>query len=661
MVIYGPDDLKLIAEEATGAMKIQTSILETPVSVSVLTGQRLRDFNAQTVQDTLVYTAGVHAGAFGVDPRGDWSTIRGAAPAVFVDGLQSLFGTYNNTRPSTYSLSQVEILKGPSSVLYGQGSTGGIINLVSKKPKATASKELWASFGNYDRKQANLDFTGPLTDDGRLLYRLVALTKESDSQTDYVPDNALLVSPSLTWKPREGTSLTLLANFQENESGTGTQFLPWVGTILPSPHGTIDSGVFLSEPDWDTYDSEQKALTVIFDQEINDVWRFHAATRFADSSADYRSMWPSFPPTFHDDGRTVTRTAYVSEATSEALVGDFQFLGTFETGAVRHNLILGFDFQDATTDNDFFYGYTAGGTIDVFDPTYGNIPTNTPVTDFPNTNTIQRGFYASDQMKFGERWIASLGIRHDATESKPEGADTGQKDDAFTSRLGLMYVSDNGLAPYVSFSESFQPVIGASATGELFDPREGRQMEAGLKYQPVGGRGLFTAAVFDIDEENRLTTDPQNPLHSVQTGEVGIQGFELEGQMSWHQVSVLASYSFTDAEVTKSNDGNEGTNVAYIPDQMFSVWTTYRPNQWPGFNIGGGLRYVGSSWDGADILETPSYTLGDLQLGYSFRSISFSLDVDNITDKVYLSSCLARGDCFYGARRTISGSVRYIF
>ncbi len=661
MVVFGPDDLKLIADDAAGALKIQTSLMETPLSVSVLTGQRLRDFNAQTVQDTLVYTAGVHAGAYGVDPRGDWSSIRGASPTIFVDGMQSLFGNYNNTRPNTFSLSQVEILKGPSSVMYGQGSTGGIINLVSKRPKAETSRELWMSYGSFSRKQANVDFTGPLSQDGRLLYRLVATAKDSDSQTNHVPDNALLVAPSLTWLPSDTTAVTLLLNYQENESGTGTQFLPWEGTILPSRFGQIDPGVFLSEPEWDSYDSEQTALTLIVDHKLNETWQVHARSRYADSSADYNSMWPSFPPTFLEDGRSLVRTAYVSDAASEVFVGDVQLKGAFDSGRWQSKLLVGFDFQDATTDNDFYYGYGQGGVIDAFDPVYGNVPTNTPVTDYPENETNQRGLYLSGHVKFDDHWVVTTGLRYDETESEVVGTGASQKDDAVTGRLGLLYHGDAGISPYVSFSQSFLPVIGTGADGRPYQPREGEQLEAGLKWQPQHGRGLLTAAAFKINDKNNLTPDLNNPQQRIQTGEIEINGFELEGQWSWYQWSLLAAYAYTDAEIAAANDGSQGNHVATIPDQTASLWATFRPSAWPGVSVAGGVRYVGPSWDGADRFSVPSYTLADLQIGYTYRSINFSIDVDNITDKVYLSSVLARGDSFYGARRNISASVRYVF
>lgn len=660
LIIYGPDDQQLIARKATGALKIEAAVAETPLAMAIITGQRLRDFGAQTVQDSLAYTSGVFAGAYGVDSRGDWSFIRGASPVTYVDGLKSLFGVYNNTRPSTYSLGRVEVIKGPSSVLYGQGSTGGIINLVSKLPKSTASQEVWGSFGSFDRKQGGIDITGPLNSSGTLLYRVVSLVKDSDSQTNFVPDDARVLSPSLTWLPTSKTRITLLSNIQEQNSGTSTQFLPWEGTILPSEFGQIDPSVFLSEPGFDRYDSDQDAITMFFDQVLTDQWRLVTTTRYSESSADYRSMWPSFRPTLVD-GRRTTRTAYVSDASSRAFATDIRLSGNFDTGPVSHSFVAGFDYQNATTDNDFYYGYAEGGTIDVFNPEYGFEVPDVTVSELPNTNTTQAGIYVNNQMRINDRWVLSLGLRQDETESKTENTASGQEDDAFSTRFGGMYLFKNGIAPFVSYSESFTPVTGQNAMGELFKPLEGVQKEVGLKYQPKSWRGLITASAFDIEEKNRLTADPVNPFQSVQTGEIESKGFEIEGQASFYQVSLLASYTYNKTEVVSSNDGNQGKRIASVPEKLGSFWVNYRPQFLPGFNMGGGIRYLGKNWDGADLLNVPSETLLDLQFGYAYRSLSFTLDIDNATDETYLSSCLIRGDCYYGQVRTIIGTVRYIF
>jgi len=659
ITVNATSENEVVALRSSGGTKTSAPIAKTPISVSVITAERIEDLGAETVQETLGYSAGVRTGTYGIDSRGDWSSVRGASPVQYIDGLQSLFGYYNNTRPNPFSLGSIELVKGPASVLYGQGSTAGILNLVSKRPGFQEAGEVNAGFGSYDRAQAGLDYTGPANTSKTLLYRVVGLTRDSGTQVDHVDDNTTVFSPSLTWRPSAETEVTFLANIQENESGTTAQFLPWAGTLLPGPAGQLDTSTFVSEPDWDRYDTEQTALTAIVDQRINDTWRFHGAARYTDSTADYRSMWPTFPPTIQADGRTVSRTAYVSDARAEALVGDLQIAGVFGNDRVRHSFIGGFDFQDATTDNDTWYGF--GGFIDIYDPVYGQVPTETPLTDAPSTTTTQNGFYLQDRITLDDQWLFSLGLRHDETEQRTEGAASGQTDDATTGRLGVMYLGKGGLSPYASYSESFLPTIGADLEGVPYEPKQGEQFELGLKYQPNGTRHLITAAAYDLIEKNRLTADPTDPANQVQTGEVGVRGLELEAQLVWQSFNLLAAYSYSDAEVTESNNGDEGFHVTTIPDHLFSLWSVYRPERVEGLSLGAGVRYTGETWDGADTLSTDPYTLYDLMVGYRFGSFDLRLNVDNATDKVYVTTVLARGDAFYGLRRTVTGSIAYRF
>jgi len=665
---------------ATGS-KSDTPIIETPLSVSVLTEARIEDLGAVTVQDAIGYVAGLYNGPYGVDTRGDWAQIRGVSPVQYLDGLKSLFGYYNNVRVNPYSLGQIEILKGPSSVLYGQGSTGGIINLVSKRPQTETEGQFWAQLGNYSRKQVAGDITGALNDDASLTGRFVGLYRDSDTQTDYVPDNSLVLNPSLSWHASQDTKITLIGNIQRNESGSSTQFFPWQGTLLPNEFGQIDSSTFVSEPGFDKYDTEQDALTAIVEHDINLDWSLRLASRYSDSSADYNSMY-GWPPVFAEDNRTVNRVSYLSRADAQAWTTDLQLHGSLFTGAVEHDLVFGIDFQDAYTDNDYAYG--AMNTLDLYAPEYGQatgLPTEADITDLPSSKTYQLGFYVQDNMRIADKWLVSAALRRDRATTNPEAsASTNQY--ATTGRLGFMYLMDAGVSPYVSYSESFSPLLGTDAYGSAFVPTEGKQWEAGVKYQPEGTEHLLTASVYQITEENRATPlgsgqsdnpDIVNPDGQVQTGEVKIEGVELEAQLAWESLDVYASYAYIDAVVTESNDPlQQGATLSATPEQQASIWATYRPQNWNGFKIGAGIRYVGNTSDGNayveqngsviyDPLETPSYTVFDAMIGYEWDNYSLSLDVDNLTDKTVLTSCLARGDCFYGQQRTVMANFRYNF
>jgi iron complex outermembrane receptor protein len=634
-----------IAQESSAATKTDTPILETPRSVTVVTEQRMTDQGVRTVQDALVYSSGVYGATYGFDTRGDWSRVRGLEPEEYRDGLKWHFGYYNNTRPHPYTLERVEILKGPASVLYGAGSPGGIINVVSKLPQEETRREAFVEYGTFDWKQVGVDMTGKVDENGTLLYRMIGVWRDSDTQVDYVPDDVYAFSPSFTWRPTDDTSLTLHLNLQRNKSGSSTQFFPWEGTIFPAPNGQIPTSRFISEPGWDRYDTEQAAITAIFDHRFNEVWSISARARYSDSKANYDTMYPVFPPTINPDGRTIDRVAYMSDASAQVFTSDVHLNADFATGAIDHKLAFGSDYQNATTENDYFYG--SGGTIDLYDPVYGNIPANLPFYDFDPATTRQTGFYVQDQLKFGGGWIASLGLRYDVAKDA-----NGNTDRVWSKDVGLMYEFDNGIAPYVSYSESFLPIAGVDFYGNPFKPERGRQYEAGVKYQPPGTPSIFTASVFEIEKENLRTTDPDNPLNQVQLGEARIRGIELEAQTKWNEFELLANYTYLD---TRSETG---FRLDSVPDQMASAWVTYRPQgEWEGFKSGFGLRYVGKTWDGVDKIHTDPYLLADAMVGYETDRWAVTLTGRNLFDKVHITSCLARGDCFYGERRSVALNV----
>ncbi|MCL2916198.1 TonB-dependent siderophore receptor [Shewanella corallii] len=662
----------IISYVSASAAKNSVPVVETPVSVSVLTEKRIEDLGAETIQDALGFVAGVYNGPFGVDTRGDWAQIRGVAPLTYQDGLQTLFGNYNNTRANPYMLEQIEILKGPSSVLYGQGSTGGIINLVTKRPKAETAGELWAQVGNYDRVQLAGDVTGAIDEDATLLYRLTGLYRDSETQTDFVKDDSYFISPALSWYITDDTRLTLLTNFQKNETGSSTQFFPHAGTRLPAPNGQIPSERFVSEPGYDRYDVKQSSITVLLEQQLTDDLELNWSSRYSDSDAEYRSMF-GYPFALVED-RYINRAIFMSNNSAESFTSDLQLRWAFDTGSLSHNLSSGLDYQQATLDTDRLFLVGAGGLLDIYNPEYGKVPTAFPsdddIPDSPSNKQSQLGFYMQDSITWN-RWILSLAMRQDWVKSEP-GSPTQQSlsDDATTGRAGLMYAFDNGLSPYISYAQSFAPQLD-TANGVALDPLKGDQIELGIKYQPAGTSHLITAAVYDITEKNKPYTDPLG--NTSLTGEVEIRGFELEAQLEWKQIDVYASYAYTDTEKVKDTFGAQGGRLEAMPDNMLSVWATWRPaDLLPGFKVGAGYRFVGETSDGSaemvlngvqvnTPLTTESYDLYDFMIGYEIGAFDLSLNVDNLEDETVITSCLFRGDCFYGQRRTITGNVKYRF
>ncbi|WP_444919439.1 TonB-dependent siderophore receptor [Microbulbifer sp. CnH-101-G] len=690
---------ELNLDRQTSIGKLDIPVDETPYSISL----RDKDFfdvtGSKSVQDILQYSAGVNGGLFGVDARGDWSTVRAVEPIMFVDGLQSIFGSYSSSRANLFAFERVEILKGPSSVLYGQSSTGGIINLVSKRPKEEFGGELMVQGGDYDRKVIAGDVTGALDSDGEWLYRVVGYARDADAQVDHVDDNSTLFMPSISWRPNADTEITFLVNHQDDETGTTAAFLPWGGTIVDNVNGEIPTDVFLSEPGWDKYDTEQTAYSLWVDHRFSDNWGVNAGLRYSEGKVDYNTMYADFTSELRlqKDIREVSRTVYMKDAKSDLLIFDLRLSGEITTGPFEHQISFGLDSQDARIEDSIIRVRGLGGKIDIFDPVYGYVPEG--LEDLDRTKTItdteQLGFYFQDQITLGN-FIFNTGIRKDKTRSEADSNaiwvdQRPHKEDAITKRFGLMYAFESGISPYISYSESFEPVVSdPDGLGRSFKPVEGEQVEVGVKYQPEGTNILMTASVFDIEQKNRLTYGDDGLF--TQVGEVEIQGLELEASGKWGNLTLVANYSQIGSDNSESSNPFEsGTDIEGVPERQFSVWGDYDFGEWiPGLTFGVGARYVGESYTGIDKVhamtvahpliasnpalvayydsifadfptENPSYTLYDATIGYTLESWKFQLNVKNLTDEVHTTSCLSRGDCFYGERRYVTAEARYTF
>jgi iron complex outermembrane receptor protein len=659
-----------VAKRGATATKTDTPLIETPQAISVVTRDQMEAQGALTLRETTNYTAGVVSSYF--DSRVDSFKVRGGDAVQYLDGLQRGYGVYNTTKAEPYTLERVELLRGPSSVLYGQGGVGGVLNLVSKRPQAETQREVQLQFGNHNRKQIAADFTGALDTEGKWLYRLVTVNRDSGTQVDHVADDRIVVAPSLTWRPSTDTSLTLQALYQKDKSGSLIGFFPWQGTLLPSLYGQIPTSAFAGEPGFDRYDSRNTSIGYLFSHRFNDTWTFRQNLRSTESKVWYDTSYTSFTanrltgrlarPVFNADQRTIERDLSSDINGGKMVLLDNQAEARFKTGEVEHTLLVGADFQRNTTSK--LSGRGRAGAIDIYAPVYGNYTPPTSYTRSPEVVQKQVGLYVQDQVKYG-RWIGLLGLRHDKATTDTEGRPAAAADDkANTKRAGLVYLADGGWAPYLSYAESFLPLGGVDTHNTPFKPQRGKQWEAGVKWEPAGERTSFMAALYDLRDTNRKTTDPANPLNSVQLGEVHVKGLELEYKGSIaREWDWIASYAYTDARVSRSNGSDLGKRISGVPKHTASAWLTRRFSIGgvTGFTVGGGVRYLGESWDGMDGIRTPSATLFDAMLAWDNGPLRLSLNVANLADKVQITTCLARGDCFYGQRRTVTANATYRF
>nr|WP_298689187.1 TonB-dependent siderophore receptor [uncultured Dongia sp.] len=655
-----------VAKQSATATKTDTPLIETPQSISVISAERLEAQGATSLGEALRYTPGVQSELLGNDMRGYGIFIRGLnanASSFYRDGLQLKGTTYSAFLPlDIYGAERLEVLRGPASVLYGQNSPGGIMNYVTKRPTEEPLHEVELGIGTFDRFEGKFDLGGPIDDEGTVLYRLTGRARDSDTQVDFVNDDHYFIAPAVTWQPNNQTSLTVLGHFQHDDAGWGVQFFPASGTINDNPNGDIPRSTFTGEPDFDEYVLDQYSIGYLFEHEFDETFTARQNARYAHLKSHAKEVyaWGLL------DDRTVQRFGDVTKSTLSTVSVDNQVQAKFDTGPVAHTALAGVDFQYYDF-SDIGIGYDVD-PLDLYDPDYGADPYNGFVYDDTDGKSRQIGIYMQEQAKFFDKLVVQLGGRYDFARSEDvdhvNDIKTITSDEAFTGRAGLVYLFDNGLAPYASYSESFEPVLGTDANGTPFKPEEGRQYEVGVKFQPNGSNSFITVSAFDLTKQNVLTEDPSNPTAQVQTGEVRSRGIEVEGVASFDfGLDVTVAYTFLDAEITKSNvDGEEGNRPGRVGKHSASLWADYTipEGDFEGLGLGAGVRYVGpSAGDNQGDLRVPGYALADAAIHYRWNDFRFAVNATNLFDTAYVTSCYGENSCYYGERRTVIGTLSY--
>lgn len=643
------------SDKPAATSKINVPVQEMPSSITVIEEEFIRETGAKNIQDALLYSSGVYAGRYGFDTRGDWASVRGLNFSAYQDGLRSIYGFYNSARTEIYTLESIEVLKGPSSVLYGQSELGGIINTLSKRPKAEQQGEVWAQLGSYDRAQLAGDITGAIDSDGKWLYRLVALQRNSDTQVDYVNDDALLFAPSLTWRPTEGTDITLLLNHQKNESKVSSQFLPSKGTIAPAPLGQIDPSRFAGEPGWDRYDTERDDITLIANQALNAQWSLAFTARQSESASETREIWTQVGAIPTDAG-DIPRTVHMADRATDITSFDLRLEGDFALGITRHRLAVGLDYQDAFWEEWNYYSAVNNTPFNVYQPVYGLISLdNLATTDRPDNAIKQTGFYLIDHIEIG-KVVVSAALREDDSESTVLNTGTTpdyvRNDKEMTKHIGVMYKFDSGISPYISYSDAFAPNLGTN-NGLGLAPTTGEQKEAGIKYLSPAKDLSINVAWFDIEQERRIVQG-LTPEGVRQVGAL-TDGWEIEIKKKWSRFELLANYT----DMSAIEDSTQ-KRLSSIAEQFGSLWGRYDLSD--NLHIGLGARYTGTVTGANGTPEIDAVTLYDARIGYRLGQWNFSLNGKNLADKTYISWCRgANMDCGYGEQRSLVGDVRYQF
>lgn len=666
-----------VAERTTAGSKTDTPIRQIPQSVSVIGREELDDRAVTKVDEALRYTAGVTSQPFGRDADTDWFYIRGfdaTQTGVFLDGLNLYQTGFAGFKIDPFFLERVEVLKGPASVLYGGANPGGIVNLVRKRPSGERLRYVEGTLSDGPAGSFAFDVGDAVVPDSPWSYRVTGhLAGGEDIQVDYADQFLGTIAPQLSWQPDATTRLDVYGFFQYDKQRHGNGFFPYQGTVVDAPFGRIPRSLFISDPAVDDFTSRQTLLGAEFETSVADGVTLRSNSRYSRAEREEYQVYPfgytnpgalfGFASEATSPASKLTRIAFGHDTVSDQFATDNSATFEFATGAVDHTLLTGVDYKFFRIDQE----QASGSATDLspIAPRYSGerAPLSTYLDD--QIDLHQLGVYAQEQARFGGGFIATLNGRYDTVWKDRDDAlasdvDYRDREGALSGRAGLGYEFESGLTPYVSAATFFNPQIGTitrNGVAESVENQDGRQYEAGVKYEPTFFPGSLTASVFDIRQNNVLQTDPRTFLPDVQR-EVGSRGFEIEARANvTDNIKLVGAFTHFDLEIRDDvNPALVGNQPFLIPDTQASLWADYTVIGGPvdGLSFGAGVRYVGESFaDNANTLTVPDVTLLDAAIRYERDDWGVSLNANNLTDKRFVSGCQTALVCSYGEGREV--------
>lgn len=664
--------LETLTVTANAATKTNTPFIETPQAISVIERNDWEARGAESVQRAADYTPGVFTNQIGASNRYDYLVLRGFADGsinnTFLDGLNVMSdgGSFSSLVIDPWFLDNIEIVKGPTSVLYGRASPGGLIAQTSRRPEFTHSGELRLRTGNNAQRSAAFDLTGPVNAGHNLAFRLTGLARTADTQFGPVKEERYAIAPQLTWTISDATSLTLHAYLQHEPEGGYHSGLPYEGTVTRHAGQRVSNSFFEGEKAFEKFKRDQTMIGYELEHYFSDTLIARQLLRYSETEVElaqvYAFGWAS--------DTELNRYFSGGDESMHTLTVDNQIEAQLATGAVDHTLLMGIDYQ--RRNNNVLWASGTFPTIDAFNPQYGSgLDTMYPAYR-EKRELEQTGLYLQDQLSLGN-WHASLGLRHDWVEitntNKDSNTTTGLDDTQFSGRAGLLYRFDNGIAPYLSYSTSFSPNSTSDQNSNLLAPTKGEQKEVGLKYQPTNTKDHYSVALFDITQKNISTKLPNETFYRA-TGKIQSRGVELEAYSQLtNAASVRAGYSYTDVTLKKTNDANQGNKNNQSPRHQVGVWGQYafQSGALFGLDVGLGVRYHADMYaDEANTEKVPNYTLVDASIGYDLgrlglKGMSAQLNAANLLNKEYVASCYDINFCYFGAERNVTATLNYTF
>lgn len=623
----------------------------SPNSSTVLQRDSIEAQGARKLDQALQYQAGIVSEPFGGDNKVDWFKIRGFDASVALDGTPTTPVGFFVLKPELFGVEAIEVVKGSNSLVFGPTNAGGVVNLVTKRPHKKQALQLNTEVGNRGKRGLGLDYNGIANSDGTAYYRIVAQVRKENGLQHGTEMESYYLAPSATFEFSGRTALTLLVSVQRDEGTPTNGFMPGYGSIIDTPYGKINRRTNLGEPGFDHLKRTQLSAGWLLSHQINDDWAFTQNYKFTRLSLDQQNVYA-----YSSDGDRLARRGYsYTKGDTNTHYLDNRLTGTLKLGQAKLTSTVGVDYMKSDIDGQN-NGFGMAPDLDMFNPVYG---TPFTVTSSPLVQRMRQwGAYASAQLQLGQNWNFNAGVRHDNAKNQITG---GYNTSHNSFNAGAMYMSSLGIAPYISYSESFRPIGGVDAYNVPYKPYEGQQAEVGVKLEPdwLNG-GTMTAAYFDLKEKNALVSDLSNIQRQV--GQRTNRGLELQGEFPiLRDTTIKVTYTRNNAREDRTTSNT--IRASMIPKHQASLWVSQRINlsETGGrLTVAAGARYNGSTVDEVYYpgKKIAAYTLLDLMVRYDInRQWALQVNARNLLDKTYVSSCDAY--CYYGNSRTLDMQLQY--
>lgn len=647
--VDGTEDANsVVAQELWVGGKVATSILNTPASVSVVTDKEMKQRSVSTTEELLQYTPGVITDYYGTDDRNDYFQIRGFQATTYRDGLT--LGSMRGVREEPFAYERVEVIRGANSTLFGPADPGGSVNFVSKKPRFDKFGQGYVTYGSFDHVESGIDVGDSLNEEQTLAGRFTAKMQDSDREYDHSQDDNKFLMGGLTWAPTEFTSASVIVDYLKTQSSPNSGGYP-----LDKEY---DRDKFYGEPSYNFHDVERTNISGTFSHDFDNGFVLRSNLRYSELTDDFGYVFLSDSPT--RTGTTVPRYIFGTDSDAEQLNGNLmlQYDARFEN--IDSSTLVGVEYGDSSTEERSVYAPT--GSIDLANPVFTGVPGGVAPYSNNKLNTETKAVFLQQNLSFYERFIVTAGVRNDSLDLSNTDINNVKESDNFSEtsyRGALTYIVNDEVSTYVSMVESVSPpTVGVV-------PKTGRQYEVGVKYAPMGMDALFSAAVYDLTQENVsiAVVLPSGVIEQQTVGESRVRGLDLEAKAELtSNLSLVGGYSYMESEVIRGTlyDGSslKGNEFATAPKHSASLWTYYNvPNT--DVSVGLGARYVGSYYfDAANTGTSDGTTLFDAAFNYNlFKGTDLAINVSNLLDEQHVVGSGTAN--YYNPGREITAKLSY--